>query len=400
MDGKRVRNKWIESKKAKINNEYVLTYLKNGEGEKHVKIGKKYIPLKGYKKQVKQIGGEGGEEDDVKKTLYDDFDKPHLGSLTSVYDLKDLLLNEEMLNVYQKYEEKVYIDINTVKKDLNEIFKYFKRSILLDEKIDYDSWIKDVGGFFTSVQKNQDLKNANSKIINILTKICNDLEKFIEKKDEKGEFAYFKKEEEIKENQDFKFKNETLFRTTVFLRSFLERYEKKTMILTEKKNLEEKKMNLEDFQTFAEEMDKWKYLNVIKINDIEQNVKESVTGDPTNPINDPESWPFYPDIDDTISIFLKILLHIHSGRIKGEGEGEGEGEVRLKNIETRLNNIEAMLNIEAGRVNRKNTRDIKPLPPRPAHPNTMGGNKKQNQQRSQTKQKIKISNKTIPQQKS
>jgi len=57
MGEKKVRNKWIESKKAKINDEYILTYLKNGKGEKHVKIGKKYIQLNEYKKQVKQIGG-------------------------------------------------------------------------------------------------------------------------------------------------------------------------------------------------------------------------------------------------------------------------------------------------------------------------------------------------------
>jgi len=69
MDKK--RGKWIPSKKAKINNEYVSTYLKNGEGEKHVKIGKKYIPLKQYKTLVKQSGGgkNGGLYERFKLTI-------------------------------------------------------------------------------------------------------------------------------------------------------------------------------------------------------------------------------------------------------------------------------------------------------------------------------------------
>jgi hypothetical protein len=266
MDGKRVKNKWIESsKKAKINDENVLTYLKNGEGKKHVKIGKKYIPLNEYKKQVKQIGGE-------QQTRF--------------------FYEKEWADMYKKYEKDV--EINLVKKDLEKIFIYLQ-SVLKPEK-NYDLQISDVVSLFTSEQKNIDILTNiydNDIIIVILTNIYNDLKKFV---NENNQYDNFHRFPSLHENSLYKM----LFWTTNFLGKFLQEYKYYTTDAIEYRyyRTPAKKMNgWNDWKNkMIKEMDDWKYKNVgIYIS---------------------KADPFHPDIDDTISIFLKILLHLHSCLIK------------------------------------------------------------------------------------
>jgi len=289
----------------------------------------------------------------------DDLEKGHLGQLTSVYNLETLLFNEKLTKVYEKYEEdpkKVKIDINIVKNDLETIFLFAKKSNLLDPEINYNSWITYVGEFFTSVQNIRNSKvvdkndiekfnNANSKIINILKKIYDDLVKYIK-------------------NQDFKFKNETLFRTTEFLGRFFKNYQEHTTAFLKDYKKHKTVFKLEHILIFAQNMDhEWKYLNMITINKIYKNLEYYER------LDDPKYFPFFPVFDDTILIFLKILLHIHSGRIKTSGvetvetvkatveagkEERGAGEEaaeavetvekRLQKIEARLQKLEDMLN--------------------------------------------------------
>jgi len=125
-----VRNKWIESKKAKINDKYVLTYLKNGEGKKHVKIGKKYIPLNEYKKQVKQIGGNSDENDQINnsnaitelKMMYPDViktdeDSDHLDVIKKVL-IKAI---QDIQDTYSYNDSKVITEI-TNQNDIVQLF--------------------------------------------------------------------------------------------------------------------------------------------------------------------------------------------------------------------------------------------------------------------------------------